>query len=177
METIPELLKLAAVGLISGLFSAFVANRTHRTKRWWELRVVAYQDLINALSGVVYYYDKKYSAAIKYREISEEYEAKLGKFWDESYHKIKKAADSGVFFFTADVNEALKKFAPLSHEYHLTYEEHLEAYLAVARNCLETTVASANRVLRVKDGGYNNHIKFAPFARRTFLTSCRLCER
>lgn len=152
MEIIPELLKLAAVGLISGLFSAYVSNRTHRTKRWWELRVTAYQELINALSDVVYYYDKKYNAAIEYRELSDEYEAELGKFWDESYHKVRKAADSGVFFFTEDVNNALKKFAPLSHENHLTYEEHLEAYLVIARKCLETTVDSANRVLRVKDG-------------------------
>ena len=152
MDTIPEILKLAAVGLISGLFSAFVANRTHRTKRWWELRVAAYQDLINALSDVSFYYEKKYSAAIEHRELSDEYEAEIGKFWDQSYHKIRKAADSGVFFFTPDVNEALKEFSPLSYEDHLTYEEHLEAYLNVAQKCLATTVESANRVLRVKDG-------------------------
>lgn len=149
---IEEILRLAAVGLISGLFSAFLANRTHRTKRWWELRVAAYQELINALSDVVYYYEKKYNAAIEYRELSKDFEDALGKFWDESFHKVRKAADSGVFFFTKEVNESLKEFAPLSLADHHTYEEHLDAYLAVSKRCLKTTVKSANRVLRVKDG-------------------------
>tara|TARA_R110002167_G_scaffold149452_1_gene342744 strand:+ start:2225 stop:2572 length:348 start_codon:yes stop_codon:yes gene_type:complete len=113
---------------------------------------MAYQDLINALSDVSFYYEKKYSAAIENRELSEEYEAEIVKYWDESYHKIRKAADSGVFFFTSDVNEALKKFSPLSYENHHTYENHLEAYLNVTQECLKITVNSANRVLRVKDG-------------------------
>lgn len=37
-----ELLKLASVGVVAGLFSSIVANRDHRQRKWWELRITAY---------------------------------------------------------------------------------------------------------------------------------------
>ncbi|WP_076407577.1 hypothetical protein [Shewanella sp. UCD-KL12] len=151
MDTISELLKLGSVGIISGLFSAYIATRGHRNKKWWELRVAAYQSVIEALSDLTHYYDRKYKAEIESRELSDEYEAELGMFWDDSYHKIRKAADSGVFLFSKDVNVALKEFMDLKNESHHTYFEHLNSYLAVADKCLKTVVASANKDLRVSD--------------------------
>ncbi len=88
MDTFLELLKLGIVGLIAGLFSAYIATREHRNKKWWELRVVAYQSVIEALLDLTHYYNRKYKAEMENRELSKEYEAELDKFWDESYHKI-----------------------------------------------------------------------------------------
>jgi len=152
MDNIVELLKLGSVGIISGLFSAYIATRRHRNKKWWELRVAAYQSVIEALSDLTHYYGRKYKAEIEHRELSDEYEAELRKFWDESYHKIRKAADSGVFLFSKDVNIALKEFMDLKNENHDTYFEHLDSNLAVAEKCLKTVVISANKDLRLSDG-------------------------
>ncbi len=152
MDNIIELLKLGSVGIISGLFSAYIATRGHRNKKWWELRVAAYQSVIEALSDLTHYYGRKYKAEIESRELSDEYEAELGKFWDDSYHKVRKAADSGAFLFSKDVNAALKEFMDLKNENHHTYFEHLDSNLAVAERCLKTVVASANKDLRVSDG-------------------------
>lgn len=151
MDTIVELLKLGSVGIISGLFSAYVATRDHRNKKWWELRVAAYQSVIESLSDLTYYYDRKYRAERENRELSVEYEAELSKFWDDSYHKVRKAADSGVFLFSEEVNLALKEFMELKNDNHHTYYNLLDSYLAVAEKCLETVVSSANKDLRVKD--------------------------
>ncbi len=151
MDTFIELLKLGSVGLISGLFSAYIATRGHRNKKWWELRVTAYQSVIEALSDLTHYYDRKYKAEIEHRELSEEYEAELTRFWDDSYHKIRKAADSGAFLFSEDVNRALKEFMNLKNEDHQTYFEYLDSYSSVADKCLKTVVASANKDLRVRD--------------------------
>lgn len=151
MDTFIEIFKLGSVGLIAGLFSAYIANRGHRNKKWWEMRVAAYQSVIEALSDLTHYYGVKYKAEIEHRELSEEFEEKLGKFWDESYHKVRKAADSGVFLFSEDVNRALKEFTDFKNEDHQSYFEHLDSYSAVAERCLNTVVASANRDLRVKD--------------------------
>lgn len=150
-DIIFELLKLGSVGVISGLFSAYIATRGHRNKKWWELRVAAYQSVIEALSDLTHYYGRKYKAEIENREISDEYEDELSKFWDDSYHKVRKAADSGVFLFSEDVNYALKEFMNLKNENHQTYFEHIDSYLAVAERCLKTVVTSANKDLRVKD--------------------------
>ncbi|NOY66930.1 MAG: hypothetical protein GXP13_05930 [Gammaproteobacteria bacterium] len=151
MDTFIELLKLGSVGLISGLFSAYIATRGHRNKKWWEMRVAAYQSVIEALSDLTHYYGTKYKAEIEHRELSDKYEAELGKFWDDSYHKVRKAADSGVFLFSEEVNRALKEFIDLKNEDHQTSFEHLDSYSAVAEKCLKTVVAFANKDLRVKD--------------------------
>jgi len=54
MNAILELLKLALVGLISGVFSYYLTFRKHRFEKWWELRVTAYQEVIAALSDLHY---------------------------------------------------------------------------------------------------------------------------
>lgn len=151
MDTFIELLKLGSVGLIAGLFSAYIATRGHRNKKWWELRVAAYQSVIEALSDLTHYYDRKYKAEIESIDLSKENEAELSKFWDDSYHKIRKATDSGVFLFSEDVNQALKEFMDLKNEDHQSYFEYLDSYSAIADKCLKTVVASANRDLRVRD--------------------------
>lgn len=125
MDTFIELLRLGAVGVIAGLFSAYIATRAHRNKRWWELRVSAYQSVIEALSDLTHYYERNYRAEIVGQELTDEYKAELDKFWDDSYHKIRRAADSGAFLFSDDVNRALKDFMDLNQEAHQTYIEYL----------------------------------------------------
>lgn len=149
MELGLELIKLASVGVISGLFSAFIANKPHRDKKWWELRVSAYQSVIESLSDLVYYFDKKYTAEIENRELNEEFESELSKVWDESFHKVRKAADGGVFLFSQDVNDALQSFMKLRNDDHHTYFEYLDANLFAANNCLKSVVKSANTDLRL----------------------------
>jgi hypothetical protein len=151
MEILVEILKLGSVGVIAGLFSAYIATRGHRNKKWWELRVSAYQSVIEALSDVTYYYDRKYKAEIENRELSAESEAELDKFWDDSYHKIRKAADSGVFLFSEEVNQALTEFVNLKNENSHSYFEAIDNNLVVAEKCLKAIVSSANKDLRLND--------------------------
>jgi hypothetical protein len=92
-EIILELSKLAGVGLVSGIFSSLIANSDFRHRKWWELRVIAYQGVIEALSDIVYYYDRHYTAAIEYTEMSEEFKKKLSDYWDEAFPRVRKASD------------------------------------------------------------------------------------
>lgn len=85
MEAVLELLKLASVGLIAGLFSSFLANRDYRQRKWWELRVAAYQNAIEALSDLVYYYENHYTAEIESRELSKEVQEQLHKYWEQAF--------------------------------------------------------------------------------------------
>ena len=151
MEPYIEIIKLGVVGLVSGLFSAFIATRGYRNKKWWELRVSAYQAVIEAISDLTHYYNRKYKAEIERGKISDEYEAELSRFWENSYHKVRKAADSGVFLFSKEVNMALKEFMDLQNEEHHTYFEYLDSYSGVAEKCLKTVVECANKDLRVRD--------------------------
>lgn len=137
-DAILELLKLAVVGLIAGLFSSVLTTRDHRQRKWWELRVAAYQNTIEALSDLVYYYDTHYTAESRYRELSPEFKEKLDVYWEQSFPKVRKFADSGAFLFSADAYAALQDLMMVDNEE--AYIDYLETKLAKARRCLTLVI-------------------------------------
>ncbi len=150
MDIAAELIKLGAVGLIAGLFSSVLANRDHRYRTWWELRVGAYQGAIEALSDIVYYYEKYYGAEIESLELPEEFKKKLGEFWDVSYPRVRRLADTGAFLFSDRANAALRDFVRDDDE--PTYFEHLDNNLAKSKKCLAELVACSKVDLQLKEG-------------------------
>lgn len=148
MDTVLEILKLASVGLIAGLFSSMLANRDYRQRKWWELRVEAYQNAIEALSDLVYYYDKHFSAELEYRELPDDFKRRLDEFWEESFPKVRKYADSGAFLFSEKANEALREL--LKRDDEQSYVEHLDNNLAKARKCLKQLVECSKEDLKLK---------------------------
>lgn len=150
MELAVELLKLASVGIIAGLFSSLISNRDHRHRKWWELRVEAYRGAIEALSDIVYYYDRHYNAEIEYRELPIDFKKKMTDFWDSSYPKVRRLADSGAFLFSDRANSALKDF--MRDDDEQTYFEMLDTNLAKSKKCLDELVACSKQDLRLKEG-------------------------
>lgn len=146
MDTALEFLKLGMVGLIAGLFSSVIANRDHRHRKWWELRIAAYQNAIEALSDLVYYYDSHFSAAIEYRELSEEYEKKLRTYWEVSFPKLRKFADSGAFLFSERANAALREFMKDGDE--PGYIDRLDNNLTKAKKCLSELIECSKTDLK-----------------------------
>ena len=149
MDLARELIKLAAVGLIAGLFSSALSSRDHRQRKWWELRVTAYQNAIEALSDLVYYYDKHYNAELEYRELPENFKSKLTTYWDSSFPKVRKLADSGAFLFSDRANAALRNCIRDEHED--SYIDMLDNNLARARTCLSELVACSKEDLRLRE--------------------------
>lgn len=148
IDTALEILKLAVVGLVAGLFSSVLANRDHRQRKWWELRVSAYQNAIEALSDLVYYYDKHFNAEIEYRELPEEFKKKLDAYWEQSFPKVRKFADSGAFLFSEEANAALREL--MKDDDEQSYVEHLDNNLAKARTCLNRLVECSKIDLKLK---------------------------
>lgn len=150
MDIAVELIKLGSVGLIAGLFSSLLANRDHRYRKWWELRVSAYQGAIEALSDIVYYYDKHYDAEIESRELPAEFKKKISDFWNASFPKVRRLADSGAFLFSDRANAALRDFVREDNE--PSYFEHLDNNLSKSKKCLAELVACSKVDLRLKEG-------------------------
>ncbi len=151
METFLEILKLGSVGIIAGFFSSYLSGRDHRNKKWWELRVSAYQEVINALSDLYYYFDRHFKAEIEYRELSDEYKDKLSKFWDDSFHKVRKAADSGAFLFSDEANSALREFINGQEAHHDSYWDYLDNGCAGAKKCLIALVNCSKVDLKINE--------------------------
>ena len=148
IDTALEILKLASVGLVAGLFSSILANRDHRQRKWWEMRVTAYQNAIEALSDLIYYYDRHYNAMIEYRELSDEVKKKLDEHWEQTFPKVRKSADSGAFLFSEEANAALRKL--INNDTEQSYEEYIENHLAKARECLNQLVKCSKIDLKLQ---------------------------
>ena len=149
-DVVLEVIKLGVVGLIAGLFSSTLANRDHRNRKWWEMRVAAYQNAIEALSDLVYYYGKHWDAEVEQQEMSDELNAKLYAFWEQSFPKVRKYADSGAFLFSDEANAALRELMQDDNEQ--SYFEHLDNNFAKAQKCLNKLVECSKSDLKLEPG-------------------------
>jgi hypothetical protein len=155
-DLVLELLKLGCVGIIAGLFSSALAIRDHRRRTWWEMKVTAYKNAIEALSDLVYYYDKHYTAIIEYRELPDDFKQKLDAYWESAYPAVRKFADSGAFLFSENANNALQEF--MKPENHDSYVDHLDTALFKARTCLSILVECSKSDLQLSSRWYNRFI-------------------
>lgn len=162
MESIAELIKLMGVGLVSGLFSSWIANKDHRQRKWWELRVSAYQNAIEALSDVIYYYECYMAAEVASREISDETAELLSKKCAESFSKLRKYADSGAFIFSDNVSESLKRF--IEPYDAINYFDHLDTNLFFAKKCLKEIVECSKVDLALKSDWFKNLRKWNEYS-------------
>lgn len=55
---------MAEVGLVAGLFSAFLWSKDDRFWKWWEMRGAAYQAVIDALSDLTTAYKVRFQAEL-----------------------------------------------------------------------------------------------------------------
>ena len=141
---------MAGAGLIAGLFAAYMGSRDHRFKKWWELRVTAYQSAIDALSDMAYAYEVRYIAEIEGRELSQERAAELGALTVQAFTRVRKAADAGAFLFSAEANAALDLVRREWEADHMTYQEHLDAMQYASRQCLTSIVALSKEDLKLQ---------------------------
>jgi len=145
-----DLLRLALVGIISGVFSSLIAYRSHRQKKWWEIRVDAYAKLLEALSDVTHYYSRHFDAHICQRDLNEEYEKKLRDAWDQGFPRVRRAADTGAFIYSLAVNKVLSEFLAVNEEDHGDYSMYLDQNMSAARKCLCTVVECSKRDLEMR---------------------------
>jgi hypothetical protein len=148
IDIVLEILKLASVGLVAGLFSSVLANRDHRQRKWWEMRVTAYQNAIEALSDLIYYYDRHYKVMIESRMLFDEIQKRLDEHWEQTFPKVRKFADSGAFLFSEEANAALRKL--INNDDEQSYEEYIENHLEKARECLNQLVKCSKIDLKLK---------------------------
>lgn len=145
-----ELSKIAATGFVAGIFAAWVAMRDHRFKKWWELRVAAYQNVIEALSDLAYVYNSRLNHQYQGVEPDREAEQRLSSLAQEAFNKVRKAADAGAFLFSAEANAILDAFQKELDQDYQTYFEHLDGLAAVSKTCLTKLVAITRKDLSVK---------------------------
>ena len=150
MSVALELLKLAAVGLVAAMFASIFANRDHRQRKWWEMRVAAYQTSIESLSDLAYFYTQHFAAEISDLPIRHDRQEQLAASWNESLQKVRRFSDSGAFLFSERANLALRNFLKHAHG-HSTFEQ-LNSNIDLAEACLREMIECSQTDLKLKEG-------------------------
>ncbi len=155
MDIIVELVKLAAVGILAGAFASYLNNRDHRQKKWWELRVEAYKNAIEALSDLLHFFNSQYNAEIEKKDLSPEQVLELTKQRQEGYKKIRLAADTGAFLFSQEAANILKDYISEMETQYLTKLDYADAGWASTKNCLKAIVECSKKDLHLKNAFYD----------------------
>ncbi len=139
------------VGFVGGLFTSWRVFREYRQKKWWELKVEVYRNLIDSFSDLVHYYDVNYDAVICYQNRSGT-NSEINKRFFDSCQKILRIINSGTFLLSDTAISALKEFANKETNFDPEYDdwvEYLEKNSVISRKCLETLIECSKNDLKV----------------------------
>lgn len=149
MDLIIEFIKLGIVGVISSCATYYLAFREHRHKKWWELKVSAYKDTIEALSDLIYYFDVYFEAETGGIKLTEDKELQLQTIRNESYNKVRKSTHSGAFLFSNKAEQTLKEFIKVMNKKSDSFVD-LNNRNSAAKKCLEVLVDCSKKDLKLK---------------------------
>ncbi|WP_339668364.1 hypothetical protein [Dasania marina] len=147
MDLATELIKLGSVGVLSGVFGAFMALRRYKYEKWWEMRVNAYKAVIESLSDMTAIYEKRNNnweqSPIEPKNISQELRV--------AREKVRKHRDMGAFLFSNDAEAALTDFVDFQIDYERVTDpgDVYGPFCQISRKCLEKIVALSKKDLAV----------------------------
>lgn len=152
MSEFIELIKIAAVGILSGTFSILITLRRHRHEKWWDMRVSAYQAAIESLSDLVNYYEIML-ATWEDAEHHEEVKNKLDSQYNQARIQIRKLKDTGIFLFSDDAIAELKNFSETKIDYNYVADpdDIYYPYLSSASKCLANLVTISKKDLKITE--------------------------
>lgn len=142
-----EIVKLGSVGVVSGVFGAYLATRRFKHEKWWEMRVNAYKATIKSLADLAAIYETRNrnweSEPIEPKEIRLEI--------IEHRNKVRKHRDMGVFLLSSEAEKALTRFL----NFEIDYESVVDPSCIYgplsqrSRRCLEEIVALSKKDLAI----------------------------
>jgi hypothetical protein len=155
LDVLLELLKLILVGLVAGLFSAKMAVDTFRSQKWWELKLAAYQEIINVFINLRDYYDSHLESVVMSEDISEDKLKKMHDVWEESQRTLQRVHNSGTFLLSDSVEEAIKNFYKRKAKKHDSLFEEIENDYDAAKECLNVLVLCSKKDLKIEQNFFS----------------------
>ncbi|WP_176317161.1 hypothetical protein [Burkholderia vietnamiensis] len=107
---LPPLIQIPATALASALMTTYLQTRDHRYRKHWEMKVQAYRDLIDGLSGIEQYYDAHERSIVSAFSMDHEMQVRLDEKLVAGEAEVRRAALTGPFLFSAEVEAALREY-------------------------------------------------------------------
>jgi len=128
-----------AISIAAAFLAAHLAVRRFKTERWWERKLNAYTDLIDALSLVKWDASERYEAALGQRELNDEYSDEISAGQLAARKKAWQIAETSSFLISDQVLDAMQKMERGLSESRAAkcWQEHLETREYAADICIK----------------------------------------
>lgn len=106
-----EILKLLLQALISvgaAFLAAWMATRRFRDEKWWEKKVTAYGELVDALHRMKWPASENIDAVIENRDVSDEDNEILWQEFKQARRNVWRIAESSSFLISSEVLSAVQ---------------------------------------------------------------------
>ena len=126
------------IAILASFMTYQFAIKKFKTEKWWELKVVAYQNIIEALHNSKEFTSQHLNAYFEQRDIPEEKSESLKKKAYAATEEIKKAIDTGSFLLSEQAVERLKVFQGETEEAYKPHDwfSYLDYDYAATKKCL-----------------------------------------
>ena len=135
------------VAVLSSYLTFRLAAKRFQSERWWELKLKAYQAIIDAIHEMKRVYEKQYTYEIEYRKFSDEEKNENNIIVRNAYLKILKAMDTGAFIISDEAVNRLKKYRDATDDDHMMWLDHIEKEQHELSECLKDIIIIAKKDL------------------------------
>jgi hypothetical protein len=109
VDWIEHYFALAFVGVVSALFTSFLARKSFISERWWDRKADAYTRILEALVEMHRYYDAHYDDLTWEAPLSEERKAELTTASKTAWREVDNAIRLGEFVISQEAHTGLAK--------------------------------------------------------------------
>jgi len=107
VDAAEHIMGLAFVGVVSGLFTSFIARKDFVSDRWWERKADTYTRILDALVELERIHETYSDDALHIRELNESERAELEIIWKTAWREVDNAIRLGAFVISHEAHAAL----------------------------------------------------------------------
>lgn len=118
MDWFTRCFSLAFVGVVSSLFTTFLARKSFISERWWDRKADAYTRILEALVEMDRYHEAHYDDLTNEAQLSEERKAELTTAWKTAALEVDNSIRIGAFVISQEAHSALAKLRTATRGVH-----------------------------------------------------------
>ncbi len=114
MDLIRHYFELGVVGVVSALFTTFLARKRFVSERWWDRKADAYTRILDSLVEMHRYHEAYYEDLTYEERLSEERKTELATAQKKAWREVDNAIRLGAFVISQEAHTALAKLQTAS---------------------------------------------------------------
>ena len=126
--TLPGLATSLVIAVVTSLLTVRLALQRFRRERWWDRKAESYSRIVEALHGLVDFYEVSFDDHISHRERNEDQEAKMEAEFEQHRREVRKATGIGAFIISEKIAKVLSSLEKESHKNRREAQSSFEWY-------------------------------------------------